>query len=70
MIIASTTKIGMATERMPRTSPMVAVIRPGASAFASLRPYTPNTMALMPAAMETPDAIETAISGPASHQIK
>jgi hypothetical protein len=55
----SSPKIGIATEMIPRTSPVVAVIRPGASAFGSFPPLTPNTMALIPTARETADQIET-----------
>jgi hypothetical protein len=49
---ASTSRIGIVTETIPRTNPVVAEIRPDASAFASFRPFTPNTMALIPTTAE------------------
>jgi hypothetical protein len=47
----------MATLIIPRTSPTVAFIRFGPSAFAILRPRTPDTMAPMPRGREMKDAI-------------
>ena len=56
---ARSSRIGIATETIPKTNPVVAEIRPDASVFASLRPFTPNTTALMPRATETDDQIKT-----------
>jgi hypothetical protein len=57
---SSSAKVETTVKAIPRTSPIAAVTRPRASAFARLRPLTPNTVALMPATRETRDEIKNA----------
>jgi hypothetical protein len=57
---SSSAKVETTVKAIPRTSPIAAVTRPRDSAFARLRPLTPNTVALMPATRETRDEIKNA----------
>ena len=66
---ASSAKIGMATQTIPRTSPMVAMIRPWPSASASLLPLPPKPIALMPTARDRRDATTIPVEPGPSAQV-
>ena len=55
---SSSARLETTVKAIPRTSPIAAETLPLASAFARLRPLTPNTVALMPATRETRDEIK------------